>query len=93
MIEFEHRIKGNFGNSGADWPIEVGTGLEDVFPNAGIREGYMTFSNEDILSCFQPVVVRIIDLIKKQIGQLNAQNRFLQARRPTDASYSKWTLS
>ena len=48
------------------------------FPEAGIEEGYMTFTNEEILQCFEPVVNRILELVRNQIIAIQAQNRTLQ---------------
>jgi hypothetical protein len=50
------------------------------FPDAGIEEGYMTFTNEEILQCFEPVVNRILELVRNQIIAIQAQNRSLQVR-------------
>ncbi|PQE24450.1 Heat shock 70 kDa 12A protein [Rutstroemia sp. NJR-2017a BBW] len=56
----------------------VDVGIEAEFPEAGIEEGYMTFTNEEILQCFEPVVNRILELVRNQIIAIQAQNRTLQ---------------
>jgi len=56
----------------------VDVGIEAEFPEAGIEEGYMTFTNEEILQCFEPVVNRILELVRNQIIAIQAQNRSLQ---------------
>jgi hypothetical protein len=38
----------------------------------------MTFTNEEILQCFEPVVNRILELVRNQIIAIQAQNRSLQ---------------
>ncbi|KAF5130757.1 Heat shock protein 12B [Metarhizium anisopliae] len=61
---------------GGTWAVDVG--IEAEFPEAGIEEGYMTFTNEEILQCFEPVVNRILELVRNQIIAIQAQNRTLQ---------------
>ena len=63
------------------WAVDVG--IEAEFPEAGIEEGYMTFTNEEILQCFEPVVNRILELVRNQIIAIQAQNRSLQVS-PTE---------
>ncbi|KAL6361517.1 hypothetical protein LRP88_04987 [Fusarium phalaenopsidis] len=76
IMDFENRIKADFRNNGQKWAVDVG--IEAEFPEAGIEEGYMTFSNEEILQCFEPVVNRILELVRNQIIAIQAQNRTLQ---------------
>jgi len=76
IMDFENRIKADFRNNGSKWAVDVG--IEAEFPEAGIEEGYMTFSNEEILQCFEPVVNRILELVRNQIIAIQAQNRPLQ---------------
>ncbi|EWC48479.1 hypothetical protein DRE_07762 [Drechslerella stenobrocha 248] len=76
IMDFENRIKADFRNSGQKWAVDVG--IETDFPDAGIEEGYMTFTNEEILQCFEPVVNRILELVRNQIIAIQAQNRQLQ---------------
>ncbi|KAL1953029.1 hypothetical protein VTO42DRAFT_3757 [Malbranchea cinnamomea] len=76
IMDFENRIKADFRNNGQKWAVDVG--IEADFPEAGIEEGYMTFTNEEILQCFEPVVNRIIELVRNQIIAIQAQNRPLQ---------------
>lgn len=40
----------------------------------------MTFTNEEILQCFEPVVARILELVRNQIIAIEAQHRLLQVR-------------
>ncbi|QSS60193.1 Hsp70-like protein [Histoplasma capsulatum] len=61
IMDFENRIKADFRNNGQKWAVDVG--IEADFPEAGIEEGYMTFTNEEILQCFEPVVNRILELV------------------------------
>lgn len=76
IMDFETRIKADFRNNGQKWAVDVG--IEAEFPEAGIEEGYMTFTNEEILQCFEPVVNRILELVRNQIIAIQAQNRPLQ---------------
>ncbi len=76
IMDFENRIKADFRNNGQKWAVDVG--IEAEFPEAGIEEGYMTFTNEEILQCFEPVVNRILELVRNQIIAIQAQNRTLQ---------------
>ncbi|PHH65223.1 hypothetical protein CDD81_3082 [Ophiocordyceps australis] len=76
IMDFENRIKADFRNNGQKWAVDVG--IEAEFPEAGIEEGYMTFTNEEILQCFEPVVNRILELVRNQIIAIQAQSRTLQ---------------
>jgi hypothetical protein len=76
IMDFENRIKADFRNNGQKWAVDVG--IEAEFPDAGIEEGYMTFTNEEILQCFEPVVNRILELVRNQIIAIQAQNKMLQ---------------
>lgn len=76
IMDFENRIKADFRNNGQKWAVDVG--IEAEFPEANIEEGYMTFTNEEILQCFEPVVNRILELVRNQIIAIQAQNRMLQ---------------
>lgn len=76
IMDFENRIKADFRNNGQKWAVDVG--IEAEFPEAAIEEGYMTFTNEEILQCFEPVVNRILELVRNQIIAIQAQNRMLQ---------------
>ena len=80
IMDFENRIKADFRNNGQKWAVDVG--IEAEFPEAGIEEGYMTFTNEEILQCFEPVVNRILELVRNQIIAIQAQNRILQVSSP-----------
>lgn len=79
IMDFENRIKADFRSNGQKWAVDVG--IEADFPDAGIEEGYMTFTNEEILQCFEPVVNRILELVRNQIIAIQAQNRALQVGR------------
>jgi hypothetical protein len=76
IIDFENRIKVDFRNNNQKWAVDVG--IEAEFSEAGFEEGYMVFTNEEILQCFEPVVNRILELIRNQIIAIQAQNRTLQ---------------
>lgn len=76
IMDFENRIKADFRNNGQKWAVDVG--IESEYPEAGIEEGYMTFTNEEILQCFEPVVNRILELVRNQIIAIQAQSCSLQ---------------
>jgi len=76
ITDFENRIKANFRNNGQNWAVDVG--IEKEYPDAGIEEGFMSFTNEEILQCFEPIVNRILELVRNQIIAIQAQNRQLQ---------------
>lgn len=76
IMDFENRIKADFRNNGQRWAVDVG--IEAEFPEAGIEEGYMTFTNEEILQCFEPVVNNILELVRNQIISIQAHNKSLQ---------------
>ncbi|KAF5563159.1 hypothetical protein FNAPI_2787 [Fusarium napiforme] len=66
VSDFEGRIISDFRNNGQEWDIDVG--LETEFPEAGIKGGYMTYTNDEILSCFQPVMDGITAMMARIIG-------------------------
>ena len=90
IMDFENRIKADFRNNGQKWAVDVG--IEAEFPDAGIEEGYMTFTNEEILQCFEPVVNRILELVRNQIIAIQAQNRLLQVSYPLSSTLYHFIL-
>ncbi|KAG9501613.1 hypothetical protein J7337_007304 [Fusarium musae] len=68
VSDFEERIMPDFRNSGQEWDIDVA--LETEFPEAGIKGGYMTYTNGEILSCFQPVMDDITAMMTSVIGDI-----------------------
>ncbi|PNP82765.1 hypothetical protein FNYG_03996 [Fusarium nygamai] len=66
VSDFEERIMSDFRNNGQEWEIDVV--LETQFPEAGIKDGYMTYTNDEILSCFQPVMDGIAAMMAHIIG-------------------------
>ena len=80
IMDFDNRIKAGFGNYGHEWIVDVG--LESQFPEAGIENGYMTFTNNEILQCFEPVVNRVLDLVRNQIIVISLLDLPLQVRIP-----------
>ena len=91
IMDFENRIKADFRNNGQKWAVDVG--IEAEFPEAGIEEGYMTFTNEEILQCFEPVVNRILELVRNQIIAIQAQNRALQVSLELDLGWTGSVLT
>ena len=76
MREFDIRIRNSFRNNGQKWAVDVG--IEAEFPSADIEEGYMVWTNEEILRCFEPVINRILELTQNQIIAVNAVGRQLK---------------
>jgi hypothetical protein len=76
VTEFESRIKADFRDNGRKWAIDVG--IETEYPEANIEEGYMIFTNEEILHCFSLVVSRILELVRNQIAAVQERNRQLE---------------
>jgi len=75
-MEFDNRIKYEFRNNGQKWAVDVG--IEAEIPEADIEEGYMVWTNEEILQCFEPVVNRILELTQNQIIAVQAIGRQLK---------------
>ncbi|KAG4256108.1 hypothetical protein FPRO03_05056 [Fusarium proliferatum] len=66
--DFEDRILPDFRNNGQEWDVDVA--IETEFPDAGIKNGFMTYTNDEILSCFQPVIDRIMAMMAYAIGDV-----------------------
>ncbi|KAF5653886.1 hypothetical protein F25303_1918 [Fusarium sp. NRRL 25303] len=66
--DFEDRILPDFRNNGQEWDVDVA--IETEFPDAGIKNGFMTYTNDEILSCFQPVMDRIMAMMAHAIGDV-----------------------
>lgn len=62
IVDFENRIKADFYNNSQKWVVDVS--IRAQFLEAGIEEGYITFTNKEILQCFKPVVNRILELVQ-----------------------------
>ena len=75
-MDFQNRIELGFKNDGQSWVVY--TGIEAEFPEADIEKGCITFTNDEILPCFEPVVNRILELIRKQVKAVHAQNGTLE---------------
>jgi len=80
IMDFENRIKTDFRNNGQKWAVDVG--IEADYPEADLEEGYMTFTNDEIFQCFEPVINRILELIRDQVAQVQAQNATLKVYPP-----------
>jgi hypothetical protein len=74
--EFDNRIKNDFRNNGQKWAVDVG--IEAEIPEADIEEGYMVWTNKEILQCFEPVINRILELTQNQIIAVQAIGRELK---------------
>jgi hypothetical protein len=79
IMDFENRLKVDFRDNGQKFAVDVG--IEAEFPEAGIEEGYMTWTNDELLMCFEPVINRILELVRDQILAIQAQNKSLQVSR------------
>ncbi|KAM5341249.1 hypothetical protein ACJ41O_015358 [Fusarium nematophilum] len=69
-------IRHAFDNKGQRWAMDAGFGAEHL--RADIEEVSMVYSNDEILSCFQPVVASIKQLVKKQLLTIQQINRTVQ---------------
>jgi hypothetical protein len=54
MSTFNCHIKVDFRNSGQDWAVDVDAKKDYLDTN--IKDGYMTFTNNENFQCFEPVV-------------------------------------
>ncbi|KAI5308717.1 hypothetical protein KEM55_005039 [Ascosphaera atra] len=77
LEDFDKRIKADFRNNNSVWAVDVG--IETDCPEAGITDGNMEFSNEEILQCFEDIVHKIIKLVRNQIEGVQLQNKNLQS--------------
>lgn len=64
MFQFNSQIIKDFRNGGQNWAVEVREELD--YPDIGIADGYTTFTNDEVLRCYEPIVDRVIELIKIQ---------------------------
>lgn len=64
MLQFSSQIIKDFRNNGQNWAVEVCEELD--YPEVDIADGYATFTNAEILRCYEPVVDHIMGLIKAQ---------------------------
>jgi hypothetical protein len=76
IMDFHNRIKNDFRNNGQKWAVDVD--IEEEIPEADIEEGYMGWTNEEILQCFEPVINRIVELTQNQIIAVQAIGRQLK---------------
>jgi hypothetical protein len=53
----------------------VALGFETEFPEADMEEGHMSFTNEEIMQCFDPVVNKIVETMNNQVDAIEAQNK------------------
>ncbi|KAF4471807.1 hypothetical protein FAGAP_13542 [Fusarium agapanthi] len=67
VSDFDKRIIPDFRNNGQEWDIDVAI---ETIPEAGIKDGYMTYTNDEILSCFQPVMDGITAMMAYIIGDV-----------------------
>lgn len=68
IADFETRIFADFRNQGMNWAVDVGIG--GTYSAAGIDEGYMVLTNNDIKACFDKIISPIFLEILKQIKKL-----------------------
>ena len=76
VADFKNRILWDFRDTGIKWAIDIG--VEKDFPAADIEEGYIVFANDEILSCFERPVNRMLEAIKNQIGIIKQQDKRLK---------------
>lgn len=78
MLHFENEINENFSNCGRSWRVNLST--EGKFFRAGVidQDGFMTFTNAEILQCFDPLCERTMDLARAQITSIEHQGLKLE---------------
>jgi len=78
ILDFDSRIKHAFSGDGSTWAFKVG--LSADYPDAGIdrESGCMAVTDEVMLSCYDPVMNRVIGLIRDQLA--NAAQRHPKTR-------------
>jgi len=76
IMDFKNRIKSDFRNNGQKWAVDVD--IEADFPLADIEEGFMVFTNQEILRCFEPVIGRVLKLVRNQIVAVESQHKVLK---------------
>jgi hypothetical protein len=67
MKAFSGWIHAGFSNNGQSWSVEIFPGSDYDIPGAGIYEGHITFSNEEVLSLFEPVSHGLLELVRRQL--------------------------
>lgn len=91
MVDFDTRIKDEFRNNGQKWAVDIG--IESEWPEADIDEGFMVFTNDEIQNCFEPVIERIMELVKSQVFAVQSQYKTLGVRNTEPFSLRTTTLT
>lgn len=74
LREFDQSLKRNFTNAEDDDEfVCTAGGLPDKL-EAGIEGGEFTFTREDMLDIFDPIIDRIVPLVQDQIDVVEAQH-------------------
>lgn len=76
ILDFTKRIMISFCNDGFRWAVDVGIAKD--FCVAGFEEGFMVFTNDEILSCFQPVTDIIVEMICDEIHKVSKTGRKIE---------------
>ncbi|KIL83750.1 hypothetical protein FAVG1_13026 [Fusarium avenaceum] len=77
LRDFTKRIMMTFCNDGFRWAVDVGIAKD--FCVAGFEEGFMVFTNDEILSCFRPVTDIIVEMICEEIREVSKTGRAIEA--------------
>ncbi|KAH7242647.1 hypothetical protein BKA59DRAFT_481149 [Fusarium tricinctum] len=77
ILDFTKRIMATFLNDGFRWAVDVGT-VKDYY-KASFEEGFVVFTNDEILSCFQPVTDIIVEMICNEIREVSKTGRTIEA--------------
>lgn len=72
------KAKEEFANADVDYEICV-PGLKDD-PKLEISEGFYTMPGEDLKGIFDPIVDRIIELVRRQVGELQKAGKPIAVR-------------
>jgi hypothetical protein len=74
MTFFENFVKASFRAADQKWAIDVD--VDEEYPE--IVEGYMVWTGDELLLCFEPAVDQVIELIKDQIVSVTSLNYTIQ---------------
>ncbi|RPB17468.1 actin-like ATPase domain-containing protein [Morchella conica CCBAS932] len=74
LREFDQSLKRNFTNAEDDDEFVCAAGGLPDKPEAGIECGEFTFTREDMLGIFDPIIDRIVPLVQNQIDVVDAQH-------------------
>jgi hypothetical protein len=78
IMDFENRIKRVVSNNGETFSVSLDMKEAVDYPAAGIKDGHMLWTNEEILPVSTPVVDRNIELIASQMDAVELRGRSVE---------------